>query len=42
MANVQAMIIISPTLGSRRWPELKKSKRYDAGFSHRFRKAVRS
>ncbi|WP_198243092.1 precorrin-4 C(11)-methyltransferase [methane-oxidizing endosymbiont of Gigantopelta aegis] len=40
--NAQAMIIISPTLGARHWPELKKSKLYDAGFSHRFRKAVRS
>ncbi len=35
----QAMIIASPTLGAREWPELKKSKLYDAGFSHRFRKA---
>lgn len=37
--NSQAMIIISPTLGARTWPELKKSKLYDASFSHRFRKA---
>lgn len=35
----QAMIILSPTLGARKWPELKKSKLYDAEFSHRFRKA---
>jgi precorrin-4/cobalt-precorrin-4 C11-methyltransferase len=37
--NSQAMIIASPTLGARDWPELKKSKLYDATFSHRFRKA---
>lgn len=37
--NAQAMIIASPTLGARNWPELKKSKLYDAQFSHRFRKA---
>ncbi len=37
--NSQAMIIASPTLGARDWPELKKSKLYDAGFTHRFRKA---
>lgn len=36
--NSQAMIIVSPALGARYWPELKKSKLYDAGFSHRFRK----
>ena len=36
--NSQAMIIASPTLGSRHWKTLKKSKLYDAGFSHRFRK----
>lgn len=34
----QAMIIASPTLGSRQWPELKKSKLYDAAFTHRFRR----
>ncbi len=34
----QAMIIVSPTLGARNWPELKRSKLYDAGFTHRFRK----
>ena len=37
--NSQAMIIASPTLGSRNWTELKKSKLYDASFTHRFRKA---
>ncbi len=37
--NAQAMIIISPALGARNWPSIKKSKLYDAGFSHRFRKA---
>ncbi len=37
----QAMIIISPTLGARQWPTLKKSKLYDAAFTHRFRRAVR-
>ncbi len=37
--NSQAMIIASPTIGSREWPELKKSKLYDASFTHRFRKA---
>jgi precorrin-4/cobalt-precorrin-4 C11-methyltransferase len=38
--NSQAMIIASPTLGARYWPDLKKSKLYDAQFSHRFRKAI--
>lgn len=38
----QAMIIASPALGARRWPELKKSKLYDAGFTHRFRKGVKA
>lgn len=37
--NSQAMIIVSPTLGAREWPEIAKSKLYDAEFSHRFRKA---
>lgn len=37
----QAMIIVSPTLGARQWPTLKKSKLYDAAFTHRFRRAVR-
>ncbi|WP_349815933.1 precorrin-4 C(11)-methyltransferase [Curvibacter sp. CHRR-16] len=35
----QAMIIASPTLGARHWPELVKSKLYDPSFTHRFRKA---
>ncbi|MDX8394912.1 MAG: precorrin-4 C(11)-methyltransferase [Mariprofundaceae bacterium] len=35
----QAMIVVSPTLGARDWKELKKSKLYDASFTHRFRKA---
>lgn len=34
----QAMIIASPALGARYWPELKKSKLYDAAFTHRFRR----
>jgi len=37
----QAMIIASPTIGARQWPELKKSKLYDASFTHRFRKGVK-
>jgi len=40
--NSQAMIIASPTIGSRDWPELKKSKLYDANFTHRFRKAEKN
>ncbi len=36
----QAMIIVSPTIGSRNWTALKKSKLYDRDFSHRFRKAL--
>lgn len=39
--NSQAMIIASPALGARRWPELKKSKLYDAAFTHRFRRGVK-
>lgn len=35
----QAMIIASPALGAREWPELAKSKLYDARFTHRFRRA---
>lgn len=35
----QAMIIASPTLGARQWPQLAKSKLYDPGFTHRFRRA---
>lgn len=38
----QAMIIASPALGARHWPEIQHSKLYDADFSHRFRKAVKS
>ncbi len=40
--NSQAMIIASPTLGARDWPELKKSKLYDSTFTHRFRKAEKT
>lgn len=36
----QAMVIVSPTLGARHWQELRPSKLYDPGFSHRFRRAV--
>jgi len=36
----QAMIIASPTLGARDWPELTASKLYDPGFGHRFRRAA--
>ena len=39
--NSQAMIIVSPTLGARHWPDLKKSKLYDATFTHRFRRGVK-
>lgn len=35
----QAMIIASPALGARHWPDIARSKLYDPGFSHRFRKA---
>lgn len=35
----QAMILASPTLGARHWPDLVTSKLYDPGFTHRFRKA---
>ena len=38
----QAMIIVSPALGARQWPTLKKSRLYDAAFTHRFRRAVRA
>lgn len=37
--NSQTMIIVSPTLGARQWPTMKKSKLYDKTFSHRFRSA---
>lgn len=40
--NSQAMIIASPALGARHWPEIQHSKLYDAGFSHRFRKATKT
>ncbi len=36
----QAMIMVSPTLGARHWPELKKSKLYDARFTHRYRRGI--
>ncbi len=36
----QAMIVASPTLGAADWPDLIRSKLYDPGFSHRFRKAT--
>ena len=39
--NSQAMIVVSPTLGARHWPELKKSKLYDAEFTHRYRRGQR-
>lgn len=38
--TAQAMIIVSPTLGAREHTELKKSRLYDPGFSHRYRKAI--
>ena len=38
----QAMIIVSPTLGARQWPELKRSKLYDVSFTHRFHKGVKT
>ncbi len=37
--NSQAMIIASPATGARQWSKLKKSKLYDKGFTHRYRKA---
>jgi precorrin-4/cobalt-precorrin-4 C11-methyltransferase len=40
--TAQAMIVVSPTLGARYWPELKKSKLYDPTFTHRFRKAEKT
>jgi len=40
--NSQAMIIVSPTLNARQWPELKKSKLYDQQFTHRYRRAVKN
>lgn len=35
----QAMIVASPTLGAADWPDLARSRLYDPGFSHRFRKS---
>ena len=35
----QAMIIASPALGARHWPDIARSKLYDPSFSHRFRRA---
>jgi precorrin-4/cobalt-precorrin-4 C11-methyltransferase len=35
----QAMIIASPTLGAADWPMLTRSKLYDPGFTHRYRRA---
>jgi precorrin-4/cobalt-precorrin-4 C11-methyltransferase len=35
----QAMVIASPTLGARHWPELAKSKLYDASCAHHLRRA---
>lgn len=36
----QAMIIASPALGARDWPEIARSKLYDPAFTHRFRRAA--
>lgn len=36
----QAMILASPALGARTWPDIAHSKLYDPTFSHRFRRAV--
>ncbi len=35
----QAMVIASPTLGARQWPDLARSKLYDPSFTHRYRRA---
>jgi precorrin-4/cobalt-precorrin-4 C11-methyltransferase len=35
----QAMIIASPALGARHWPDLARSRLYDPVFGHRFRTA---
>ncbi len=40
--NSQAMIIVSPALGARDWPDIRRSKLYDPDFSHRFRQAERT
>lgn len=37
--RAQAMIIASPTLGARDWPDLTPSRLYDPTFAHRFRRA---
>ncbi len=37
----QAMIVASPTLGARHWPDLMRSKLYDPASRHRFRRGVR-
>jgi len=36
----QAMVIASPTLVARHWPELTRSRLYDPGFTHRFWKST--
>ncbi len=36
----QAMIVAGPTLGARHWPDLARTKLYDAAFTHRYRKGV--
>ena len=38
----QAMIIASPALGARDWPDIARSKLYDPAFGHRFRRATTS
>jgi len=38
--GAQAMIIASPALGARHWPDIARSKLYDPAFGHRFRKAT--
>lgn len=38
----QAMIIASPALGARYWPDISRSKLYDPAFGHRFRRASTS
>lgn len=38
----QAMIVASPALGAAGWPDLIRSKLYDPGFSHHFRKAIKT
>jgi len=40
--NSQAMFIVSPALGARDWPDIRRSKLYDPDFSHRFRQAERT